>query len=783
MNERIKLLREQSVSAQPFICGERAELVTDFYMSSLGSGLSVPQARAKLLEYILANKTICISDGELIVGERGSAPKATPTYPEICCHTLSDLDIMNSRPRAPYAVSADVRRLYEEKIIPFWQGRTIREAVFGCVSREWTDAFEAGVFTEFMEQRSPGHAILDDKIYHKGLNDFKREIEITIDETDCDSNVCAKRDQLLAMLTAADALIAFANRYADKAAELAAAEEDPARKLELLEIERVCRKVPANKPDTFREALQMYWFVHLAVITETNPWDSYNPGRIDQHLIGFYEKELADGTLTREDAKELLECFWVKFNNHPAPPKVGITMEQSGTYTDFSLINVGGVKPDGSDAINELSFLVMEVVEQMQLTQPSSCIQISVKNPDEFVERACLVIKKGFGQPSVFNTDVIIEELLRDGKSLADARAGGPSGCVTVSAFGKEICCLTGYCNMAKVLEVTLYGGFDPGSGKQIGPKTAKLEELGSFEELLAAYKQQLEYFIDLKIDINSRIEKIYSDMLPVPFMSILVDDCISRGLDYHSGGPRYNPTYIQAVGLGSLTDALAALKYHVYDNKTISAGAMMKAVSTDFSGDEYTRLLLINKTPKYGNDEEYADSLAREAFEIYFDVLDGKPNTRGGCYRVNMLPTTSHIYFGKMTGALPSGRKAGEPLSDGISPSAGADTHGPSAVIKSAACFDHSRTGGTLLNMKFNPQVFEKKGAGYLVSLIRAYFKLGGHHIQFNVVNREELLDAQKHPEKHRDLIIRVAGYSDYFIVLGKELQNEIINRTEQKV
>jgi formate C-acetyltransferase len=209
----------------------------------------------------------------------------------------------------------------------------------------------------------------------------------------------------------------------------------------------------------------------------------------------------------------------------------------------------------------------------------------------------------------------------------------------------------------------------------------------------------------------------------------------------------------------------------------------MMKAVSTDFSGDEYTRLLLINKTPKYGNDEEYADSLAREAFEIYFDVLDGKPNTRGGCYRVNMLPTTSHIYFGKMTGALPSGRKAGEPLSDGISPSAGADTHGPSAVIKSAACFDHSRTGGTLLNMKFNPQVFEKKGAGYLVSLIRAYFKLGGHHIQFNVVNREELLDAQKHPEKHRDLIIRVAGYSDYFIVLGKELQNEIINRTEQKV
>jgi len=784
MTPRVERLRQQSIETRPYISSERAELITQFYKSDVPAQVSVPVCRALALKHFMAHRTICINEGELIVGERGPAPKATPTFPELCCHSLDDLRILNGRERTRFLVSDDVRDVYERQIIPFWTGKTIRERVFALMSDDWHAAFSAGVFTEFMEQRAPGHAILDGKIYHHGLLDIKAEAEAHRARLDplTDPRAYEKGQELEAMGIAIDAVILFAQRYADRARELAEHEADPARKAELLRIADVCSHVPAHAPRDFHEALQAYWFVHLGVISELNTWDSYNPGRLDQHLEPFYRRGLGDGSLAPEQARELLECFWVKFNNQPAPPKVGITEEQSGTYTDFALINCGGLDADGNDAVNDVSYLILDVVEEMQLIQPSACIQVSHKNPDRFVARAIRIIRTGLGQPSVFNTDVIVEEMLRDGKTLADARAGGPSGCVTVSAFGKESCTLTGYINWPKILELALHNGRDPRTGKQVGPQTGEAAGFAAFDDLFAAYHAQLRHFVDTKIAGNSIIERIYANHMPAPFMSTIMNDCVARGRDYHDGGARYNPTYIQGVGIGTTTDSLAALKHHVYDQAALSMDALLDTLHTDFDGQEALRQNLLRRTPTYGNDDEYADAIAERLFEAYFGVLDGRPNTKGGHYRVNLLPTTVHVYFGAVLGAMPNGRKAGQPVSEGISPTQGADTRGPTAVFKSAACIDHSRTGGTLLNMKLAPHLLDGEGADRLAECIRTYFRLGGHHVQFNVLDAAILRDAQQHPESHRDLIVRVAGYSDYFVDVGRDLQNEIISRTEQR-
>jgi formate C-acetyltransferase len=785
VHSRIRKLRKQSVDAKPHISPERAILITEFYKNHASNRTSIPVKRALAFKYLLENKKICINDGELIVGERGSAPKETPTYPEICCHRLQDLEILNSRKKIPYAVDEATKKTYKEDIIPFWKGKSIRDVIFNQMSNEWKAAYKAGIFTEFLEQRAPGHTALDDKIYKHGLNDFKKEITKSMHnlKTLNDSDTHKKIEELKAMEIAADALILFAERHANLARKLANKEKNPTRKKELERIADICMHVPANAPRNFWEALQSYWFIHLGVITELNPWDAFNPGRLDQHLYPFYKKDLENKTLTEEEAKELLEAFWIKFNNQPAPPKVGVTAEESSTYTDFALINTGGVKADGSDAVNELSYLILDVVEEMRLTQPSSMVQISKKTPDRFLKRAVEIIRTGFGQPSVFNTDEIIQELLRQGKRVEDARNGGSSGCVETGAFGKECYILTGYFNMPKVLEITLNNGLDPKTGKEIGLKTGDPTKFNSFEDLFNAFTKQLNHFINIKIDGNNIIERLYAEHLPVPFLSLLISDCIAKGKDYNDGGARYNTNYIQGVGLGTTTDSLTAIKYNVYDRRNITMKRLLANLKANFKDNESFRQRLLNKTPKYGNDDDYVDQIMKAIFEAYFTAIDGKPNTKGGHYRINLLPTTVHIYFGKLVGATPDGRKSEEPLSEGVSPVQGADRKGPTAVVKSASKIDHVRTGGTLLNQKFTPQLLaDEVGLNKLAQLIRSYFRLDGHHVQFNVVTSEMLRDAQKHPEKYRDLIVRVAGYSDYFVDLSTELQNEIIKRTEHK-
>ncbi len=783
MNSRVERLRTQSVETRPYISTERAELITRFYQGDAVRKVSTPVGRAMAFRYLMENRTICINPGELIVGERGPAPKATPTYPELCCHSLEDLQILNDRQRTPFAVSQEAVQVYRREIIPFWSGQTIRERLFELMSPAWTRAFEAGVFTEFMEQRAPGHAILDDKIYHRGFRQVKQEIAACRQRLDPlnDPEAYEKNEEYRAMEICTDAIITLAERHAALAAELAQQETDPARRAELQKIAEVCSHVPAHAPRTFQEALQCYWFVHLGVITELNTWDSFNPGRLDQHLYPFYVKEIQAAALTAQQAEELLQCFWIKFNNQPAPPKVGVTEEQSGTYTDFALINVGGLKADGSDAVNDLSYMILDVVEEMQLIQPSACIQLSKKNPQRFLKRACRVIRTGLGQPSVFNSDVILKEMLHDGKTMADARSGGPSGCVTVSAFGKESCTLTGYINWPKILELAYHDGRDPQSGVQLGPQTGDPRQFESYEQLFEAYRQQLKYFVELKIAGNNLIERLFANHMPSPFMSLLISDCIEKGKDYHNGGSRYNPTYIQGVGIGTASDALAAVKHCVFEDRTLTMDQLMAALRADFDGHEDLARMLGSKTPKYGNDDPRADDIAEALFNAYYDVLNGRHNTKGGRYRVNLLPTTVHIYFGSVVGATPNGRRAGAPLSEGISPSQGADMQGPTAVLKSAARIDHARTGGTLLNMKFTPQMLNGQGIDRLADLVRSYFNLDGHHIQFNVLNADTLREALDDPQRHRNLIVRVAGYSDYFVDIGRELQEEIIARTEQ--
>jgi len=784
MNERIRKLRERSLAARPGISVERAVLLTEFYKSPLARNVSEPVKRARAFSHLMEHKTVYIGEGELVVGERGEAPKATPTYPEITIHSLKDLDTLDSRKKIPFSVSKEVRTTYEKEIIPFWKGKSMRERIFSLVSPEWKAAYDAGIFTEFMEQRAPGHTVLDGKIYKKGLRDFIRDIDKTLSTLDRvnDADALKKSEELKAMAIAAGALIRFAERYALRAKELAVKEKDAARKKELERIARNCTRVPANAPVDFWEAVQYYWFVHLGVVTEFNTWDAFNPGRLDQHLLPFYEKGLADASLLKDQAKEILEALWVKFNNQPAPPKVGVTAEESGTYTDFALINLGGVGPDGSDAVNEVTYLLLDVIEEMRLLQPGSMVQVSRKNPDDYVKRALQIIKTGFGQPSVFNTEAIIQEMLRMGKSLEDARQGGASGCVETGAFGREAYILTGYFNLPKILEITMNNGVDMRTGKKVGLATGDASSFTTFEKFFDAYRKQVEYFADIKIQGSNKIERLYAEYMPAPFLSIFIDDCIANGKDYHDGGARYNTSYVQGVGMGTITDCLASIKYNIFEDKRTTLAELRDMMKADFTGNEELRQIFLNKTPKWGNDDDRADDLARAVFEVYYAAVNGRPNTRGGNYRIILLPTTSHVYFGKVTCATPDGRKQFEAVSEGISPVQGADRHGPTAVIKSAAKLDHLRTGGTLLNQKFTPQFFNGDSAlTKLAALIRSYFSMDGHHIQFNVVTADTLLDAQKHPEKHRDLIVRVAGYSDYFVDLSIELQNEIIKRTEQ--
>ena len=782
MNERIRHLRQQNFDTPTTLSIERALIETAFYKENYGT-MPVAILRARNFYEICKKKTIYIGDEELIVGERGPLPKAVPTFPELTCHSVEDLHTLNERELQRYTISQEDIDTYEREVIPYWQGKTQRERIFNHVSKEWEEAYHAGVFTEFMEQRAAGHTAMDGKMYHEGLLDVKARIEKRISELDYiyDPEATDKQQELEAMAISCDAAILFAERHAALAEEKAAKEQDPQRKKELEKIADVCRWVPAHAPRDLWEAIQMYWFVHLGTVTELNGWDSMNPGHIDQHLWLFYQKGIEDGTLTRDKAKELLSCLWIKFNNQPAPPKVGVTALESGTYNDFTNINIGGVDRSGESATNDLSYMILEIQEELHELQPGLSIHIAQNTPDEFLLEGIKVIRQGHGYPSIFNPDTYVQEMVRAGKTLEDAREGGCSGCIEVGAFGKEAYLLTGYLNTPKILEITLNNGIDPQTGKKLGLETGDPRTFKTFEELYEAWHKQMVYFVNLKLSVNNYIERMFSLYAPATFLSLYIDDCIEKGKDYYSGGARYNTTYIQCTGLGTITDCFTTLKKHVFEDKRYTMEEMLNACASNWENEEKMRQYIRNHTPFFGNDDEYADTIAVRVYNDLVEAIEGRPNTRGGKTQLNMLSTTCHNYFGSVCGATPNGRFAHFAISDGTSPAHGSDSHGPTAVIKSLGKLDQTKSGGTLLNVRFVPQLLKREeDQKKLASLIRTYFKFGGHHIQFNIVDTATLHDAQKHPEEYRDLLVRVAGYSDYFNDMTEQLQNEIIARTE---
>ena len=782
--ERIRRLRRISErESPPSISMERALLLTEAYKQYEGK-YPPPVLRGLAFKHIMECRTLYLERGALIVGEKGHKPWAAPTFPELCCHTLSDFQNMNDRQNVFFHVSKEDRRIQRDIVIPYWRDRAMMAKMNRSLPEEWRKLFNAGVFTEFLMQRGPGHTVADGKIYKKGYLDFIADIDEAIASLDYlnDRAALDKRDELTGMRLVCEGMIIFGKRYAALARELAANEPDPAWKSELSDLAAVCETVPAHAPRTFRQALQAYWFTHIGVTLEMNNWDAYSPGKLDQHLEPFYEREIGEGTLTRAFAKELLENFWIQFNNQPAPPKVGITLKESATYTDFCNINTGALRPDGTIGVGDVSYLILEVTDEMKLLQPSSNVQISRKTPEHFLREAVQLSGKGWGQPAFYNADAIIKELLYMGKSLDDAREGGiASGCVETGTAGKEAYVLTGYFNVPKILELTLFRGYDFYTGERVGLDLGDPAFFGSYEQLYKAFVAQLNYIAGVKIAGNNLIERMYMQSMPVPLLSVITDDCIKNGCDYNAGGSRYNTSYIQCVGISTITDSLAAIKKYVYEEKSFTMRRLLAACIADFNG--YGDILkLAGEAPKYGNDDDYADSLLKDVADSLQKAIAGRTTPKGSKTIVEFLPTTCHVYFGQVMKASPNGRRAGVPLADGISPEKGADRMGPTAVLKSAAKLDQLKTGGALLNQKFTPSVFEgKNGARNIAALIRSYFSMDGHHIQFNVVDRKTLLDAQEHPEEYKDLIVRVAGYSDYFKNLDKPLQDEIINRTEQ--
>ena len=782
MNERIKRLRQQNFDTPTTLSIERALIETAFYKENYGT-MPIAVLRARNFYEICKKKTLYIGDDELIVGERGPLPKAVPTFPELTCHSVEDLHTLNERELQRYTISQEDIDTYEREVIPYWKGKTQRERIFNHVSKEWEEAYHAGVFTEFMEQRAAGHTAMDGKMYHEGLLDVKARIEKKIASLDYiyDPEATDKQQELEAMAISCDAAILFAERHAELAEQMAAKEQNPQRKAELEKIADVCHWVPAHAPRDLWEAIQMYWFVHLGTVTELNGWDSMNPGHIDQHLFPFYQKGIADGTLTRDKAKELISCLWIKFNNQPAPPKVGVTALESGTYNDFTNINIGGVDRNGNSATNEISYMILEIQEELHELQPGLSIHIAENTPDEFLLAGIKVIRQGHGYPSIFNPDTYVKEMVRAGKSLEDAREGGCSGCIEVGAFGKEAYLLTGYLNTPKILEITLNNGIDPETGKKLGLETGDPRTFKTFEELYEAWHKQMVYFVNLKLSVNNYIERMFSLYAPATFLSLYIDDCIEKGKDYYSGGARYNTTYIQCTGLGTITDCFTTLKKHVFEEGKYTMDEILKAVAKNWEGEEKMRQYIRNHTPFFGNDDEYADTIAVRVYDDLVKAIEGRPNTRGGKTELNMLSTTCHNYFGSVCGATPNGRMAHFAISDGTSPAHGSDSHGPTAVIKSLGKLDQTKSGGTLLNVRFVPALLKREeDQKKLGSIIRTYFKFGGHHIQFNIVDTATLYDAQKHPDEYKDLLVRVAGYSDYFNDMTEQLQNEIIARTE---
>lgn len=779
MNDRISQLREQLEASRPEVFAERAILMTRGYQENENEPVELRRSRA--LARMLQKSTINIRPGELIVGCKVPGSKGSPVYPEFNVQWLEDeLDTLAAREETPFYVAEETKQLLKDEVLPYWRGQTIYDRIMENAPEKSLSAAREGLFFHYYIDRSIGHISVNyEKVLASGISGIQAEIRAQQarlpENQDRDSRAEAFYEGLAIV---ADAVIDFAHRYADLAEAEAEACTDTIRRSELECIAHNCRRVPEHPAETFYQALQSFWFIHLVLNLESNSY-AISPGRFCQYLFPYYRKDVECRKMDRFKAQELINCLWIKFNEMTVV-KAGATAKASNTYVDFQNLNIGGVMADGRDGTNDLSYCCLDALDTLKLPQPQLSCLISSKTEKAFLMRACEVIRQGSGMPAMFNDDVKVVSLLAGGKTLADARRGGINGCVEVNAQGCDNMASTGYVNLVKCLELALNNGVSMTTGKRLGPETGRVETFISFSDVWEAFSRQLKAAVTLKVSYDDAARDVFADHCPAMLTSLVMDDCIAKGRDFHRGGARYNAPMMCGVGLGTLADSLAAIKEHCFTTGSYTLAQVKEAMQDNFQSRPLMQKQLSRKSPRFGNNDNRADLHAAAAVSLFCDILDGFVNTHGEPYRANMIPTTTHIPMGHATAATPDGRLAGAPLSEGVSPVQGQDLKGPTGVIQSLAKIDHGRTAGTLLNMKFTPSILAgQEQLERFSELIRTYFDLGGYHMQFNVVSRQTLMAAQKNPEAFRSLIIRVAGYSDYFNSLSKGLQDEIIMRT----
>ncbi|MCD7739591.1 MAG: glycyl radical protein [Lachnospiraceae bacterium] len=827
--DRIPKLVEHLFKKMPEIESARAVLLTESYRAT--EGQPIITRRAKAFAHILDHIPIIIRENELVVGSTTIAPRGCQTYPEFSWEWLeAEFDTVEHRKADPFYISEQTQKELRE-VHPYWKGKTTSELATSYMAPETLKAMEHNYFTPGNYfYNGVGHVTVQyEKVLAIGYEGIIAEAQGYLDECKPGDADYATRSRFLqAVIISCEAVIRYAERYAELAKEMAVKESDSVRQKELLQIAANCSKVPRKGATSFWEACQSFWFVQQLLQIESSG-HSISPGRFDQYMYPYYKKDLDNGTITREVAQELIDCIWVKLNDLNKC-RDAVSAEGFAGYSLFQNLIVGGQDKDGQDVTNDLSFMCISASAHVFLPQPSLSIRVWNGSPHALLVKAASLTRTGIGFPAYYNDEVIIPSLMSRGLTLEDAREYNIIGCVEPQKAGKtEGWHDAAFFNMCRPLETVFESGYD--KGELVGVKTRPVEEMTSFDEFYDAYKEQMNYFISLLVNADNCIDVAHATLCPLPFESCMVDDCMKRGKALQEGGAIYNFTGPQGFGIANVADSLFAIKKLVFEEKKVSMKELKRALMLNFgkgldadsiadislriigslkeqgvqvdaaaaegivkqvqsakiSEEDQKRfdeiLELIAEVPKFGNDDPEVDAMARDAAYVYTRTLPEYKNPRGGIFQAGLYPVSANVPLGAQTGATPDGRLAHTPVADGVSPTAGKDVHGPTATANSVSRLDHGiASNGTLLNQKFHPTALSgEKGLDNFVALVRTYFDQKGSHMQFNVVDRDTLLDAQKHPEKYSHLVVRVAGYSALFTTLSKSLQDDIIRRTEQ--
>jgi len=780
---RGKKLKEQLFSYTPEICPERAKIITEAYMENEHEPAIIK--RAKALYRILDEMSIFILDNELIVGNMCSKPKGAPVFPEFSTDWIErELDTFETREADKFIVSQETKKILRE-VLPYWRGKTTKDKSIAIMPEEVYNAHKSLVFILTSLASVTGHIMIDNeqllKVGLLGIKQSAQEYKAKIDLV-----LPQNMEKMLfykAVEIVCDAVINFANRYADLAKRMAGKENNSQRREELLSIAEVCGNVPARPAKSFHEAVQSCWFVHLVLQIESQG-HGISPGRFDQYIYPYYKSDLESKRIDEHFATEILESYWVKLNE-VNKVRDGVASLAFGGYPMFQNIVVGGIDAKGKDVTNELSYACIEVTKELKLPQPSLSVRIHKNTPGEMFDKSVELIKTGLGMPAFFNDEAIITTILPLGMTLEEARNYGIVSCVELQVPGKtEGYDAGGFLNIAKTIELTLNNGRDPKTGQKLGLETGEAETFNSYQEFFQAYKQQIEYFCRLQVIGNNVIDVVHGELTPMPFRALFVQDCLAKGKVIEQGGAKYNYTLCNPVGVANAADSMAVIKKFVFEEKKLTLKEMRDMLNKDFEGYEEIRQMFINGAPKYGNDDDYVDEIAKDITNAFFNAYVKYRNPRGGVFHPGLQSSSAHALFVDAVGSTPDGRTRKDLLADGgVSAAQGRDINGPTALIKSVAKLDHYKaTGGTLLNIKFHPSALEgSSGRENVIALIKTYFEMGGHHIQCNCISSDMLKAAQKEPDKYPTLVVRVAGFSVLFNSIDKTLQDDIINRTEQ--